>query len=126
MFRAGEGFIARRKAALTMAVIRKVESSEEREEFLARIEGWAKRMKAKPHMSAGEVRWLEGRLRQARLPAQELRALLLDDGPTGTEARHAMVLTMGLSREEVRACESLARGRDPILPPDTQGPDVAR
>lgn len=109
MFLAGEGFRERREAAILAAILARLDDPQEREPFLRRVEAWARRIMEMPYISDGEKRWFEGRLRQARLPAPELRALLLDPGPEGVEARHASFLGAGLSREEIRACEAIAR-----------------
>lgn len=110
MAQAGEGFRERREAAILSAIIAHLDDPETRETFLRRVEGWARKIMVRPYISSGERRWFDERLRQARLPAPELRALLLDPGPAGIEARHASFLGVGLSREEIQACEALARG----------------
>lgn len=109
MAQAGESFREKREAAILNAIIAHLDDPQNREPFLRRVEAWARKIMDKPYISSGERRWFEERLRQARLPAPELRALLLDPGPAGIEARHASFLGVGLSREEIRACEALAR-----------------
>lgn len=115
MFQAGEGFIARRRAALVQAVIRNLEDDETRDAFVARGKAWIEEMMTRPYFSEGEVRWLRIKLDQVLASPLGFAQLLREEGDAGDEARHSCILMSSLSREEVRRAESLARSNAPIV-----------